>query len=75
MVIDPTVSIARYEAHRENYLRYLAAVDRLQAQIDNKEYQVPEEVQKEAPLIADEETLRYIERKEQVETQKDIAKK
>jgi len=75
MVIDPTVAIARYAAHRENYLRYLAAVDRLQAQIDNKEYQVPEEVQKEAPLIADEEMLRYIERKDQVDTQKDIAKK
>lgn len=75
MVIDPTVASARYEAHRENYLRYLAAVERLQAQIDNKEYQVPEEVQKEAPLIADEEMLRYLERKDQVDTQKDIAKK
>jgi adhesin transport system membrane fusion protein len=75
MVIDPTVAIARYEAHRENYLRYLAAVERLQAQIDEEEYHVPEEVQKEAPLIADEEMLRYLERQDQVDTQKDIAKK
>lgn len=75
MIIDPTVTTARYKSHRENYLRYLAVTQRLQAQLDEKEYKAPEEVQKEAPLIADEEMFHYLERKEQVETQKDIAEK
>jgi adhesin transport system membrane fusion protein len=73
MIIDPKVSEARYKAHQEQYLRYLAASSRLQAQLDGVDYKVPEEVQKEFPSIAAEEIRHYLERKEQLETQQSIA--
>jgi adhesin transport system membrane fusion protein len=74
ITIDPTIARARYNAYHENYLRYLAASARLQAQIDEKDYKVPEEVQEGSPLIADEETLHYLERKQRVESQLSASK-
>jgi adhesin transport system membrane fusion protein len=73
MIIDSTVAKSKYKTNREQYLRYLAITSRLHAQLDNKDYQVPEEVQKEAPPIAQEERHHYLERKQQFETQKAIA--
>jgi adhesin transport system membrane fusion protein len=73
MIIDPKVAEARYKSHREQYLRYLAASSRLQAQLDGTAYQVPEEVQKELPAIAMEEKRHYVERQQQLETQRSIA--
>lgn len=73
MIIDPTVAEARYKAHREQYLRYLAASSRLQAQLEGKAYKVPVEIEKEFPSIAVEEERHYIERQQQLETQKSIA--
>lgn len=73
MLIDPKVAEARYKAHREQYLRYLAAASRLQAQLDGVDYKVPEEVQKAFPSIAAEEMRHYLERKAQLETQQSIA--
>jgi adhesin transport system membrane fusion protein len=74
MVIDSTLVKSKYQTNREQYLRYLAASVRLQAQIDHKDYEVPEEVVKAAPSIAQEEKAHYQERIAQFETQKSIAK-
>lgn len=74
MIIDPTVAEARYKDHREQYLRYLAISARLQAQIEGEEYKVPEEIKKEFPSISMEEMQHYIDRQQQVNTQKSIAK-
>ncbi|MBY0500791.1 MAG: HlyD family type I secretion periplasmic adaptor subunit [Alphaproteobacteria bacterium] len=74
MIIDPTVAEARYKAHREQYLRYLAISSRLQAQINGEDYKVLEEVQKEFPSIFLEEMQHYTERQQQIKTQKSIAK-
>ncbi len=71
--LDPQVAQAREKSKREEYLRYLAAADRLQAQIDGKEYVVPEIVKQESPLIAESEMTHYRERMQQVATQKSIA--
>jgi adhesin transport system membrane fusion protein len=73
IALDPLVAQSKYKTNREQYYRYLAASERLQAQLDGKDYQVPEIIQKEAPLVASEEMERYLERKRQVETQKAIA--
>ncbi len=74
MIIDPTISEARYKASRDQYLRYLAASTRLQDQIAGRYYKVPEEVEKESPSIASEERRHYVEHKQQIETQISIAK-
>lgn len=74
MIIDPTVSEARYKSSREQYLRYLAASTRLQDQIAGKNYTVPQEVEMESPSIAFEERRHYQERLQQFETQLSIAK-
>lgn len=73
VIINPVIVESKYKAHREQYLRYLAMSERLQAQIDQKDYQVPGEVKQSSPLITKEEELRYRERKQQVDTQKSIA--
>lgn len=73
MHLDSTMATSRYQANREEYLRYLSAVARLQAQLDNKPFQVPAEVSKEAPKIAEEETARYQKRMEQLKNQQTIA--
>lgn len=73
MIIDSTIAESKYKTNREKYLRYLAINDRLQSQLENRDFQVPEEVKKESPVIAQEETQRYLDRKNQLETQKSIA--
>lgn len=75
MTIDPTDATAEFKTHRENYLRLFATSERLQSQIDGKDFKVPEEVQKEAPLIGKEEMTHYQERRKEVEIQLDIQKK
>jgi adhesin transport system membrane fusion protein len=73
MRLDPNVAQAREKSKREEYLRYLAAADRLQAQIDDKDYTVPDIVKRESPLIAEAEMTHYRERIQQIATQKSIA--
>lgn len=72
--LEPKVAKAHFKARREQYLRYLAAASRLEAQLDGKEYQVPEEIKKELPTVAREEATHYLERMKQLETQQSIAK-
>lgn len=73
MLIDSTISESKYKTNKEQYLRYLATNARLQSQIKNQDYQAPEIVKKEAPLIAQEEEKHFFERKHQFDTQKSIA--
>jgi membrane fusion protein, adhesin transport system len=74
MTIDPVIAKANYKAHREQYLRYLAAATRLQAQLNGKVFHVPEEIQETHPALAAEVQQHYFERKQQLETQQAIAK-
>jgi adhesin transport system membrane fusion protein len=71
--LDPNIAQAREKSNREEYLRYLAAAERLEAQIEGKPYTVPDLVKKEAPLIAESEMNHYRERIQQIENQKIIA--
>lgn len=73
MLIDPTVAESKYKTNKEQYLRYIATNARLQAQLNNQEYKVPEEVKTESPLIATESEEHYIQRTQQFNTQKSIA--
>lgn len=74
MRLDPKVAAVHYKANREQYLRYLATATRLEAQLEGTDYQVPEEVKKEFPAVAEEEMTHYRERKQQLTTQESIAK-
>jgi len=59
MKIDKTIAQARYKGDREQYLSYLAAQARLQAQINGTDFAMPSEVTEEAPKIAEETMQHY----------------
>jgi adhesin transport system membrane fusion protein len=73
MRLEPKIAEAHFKARREEYLRYLAAASRLEAQLKGKDYHVPEEVEKELPAVGAEEVTHYHERKEQLTTQQSIS--
>ncbi len=57
--IDNTVSQARYKEGLALYYRALAGVERLKAQTENRPFEVPKEVAKNVPAIAQKERERY----------------
>lgn len=75
MRIDPTIAEARLKEGRDNYYRYLAEVARLKAQTEGSDFVVPEEVQKNAPQVAEESRERHKARKERLANEINIAQK
>ena len=71
--IDKTIVGAEFEGSHTQYLNYIAAAARLKAQIEGKEFKVPEEVTKQAPDIAAQEMSDYQERQHQLKNQLEIA--
>ncbi len=73
MRIDPTIPGTRYTSHHQQYLHYLAAAERLQAQLNEEDYEVPEIVKIQAPDIAMEEMASFQEWKDHFESKKAVA--
>jgi adhesin transport system membrane fusion protein len=73
MRIDPTIAASLYKTNREQYSRYLATVARLEAQLKGEDYQVPEKIKNEYPIVAIDEMKHFLDRKLQLETQLGIA--
>ena len=71
--IDSTYARAKVTENRELYYRYLTAVERLRAQIQDKPFHIPAIVLKEAPDIANQETIRYTSHKERLKNEIQIA--
>ncbi|MEB3703008.1 HlyD family type I secretion protein [Candidatus Bealeia paramacronuclearis] len=71
--IDKTIVGAEYEGSHTQYLNYIAAQARLKAQIEGKDFVVPEVVTKQAPEIAAQEMSDYHERLHQLKNQIEIA--
>ena len=57
--INSTVAEARVQEGQDFYYRYLAAVERLRAQVDNKPYVTSPMVEDNAPIIAEQEMALY----------------
>ena len=75
MCIDPTIAQARLKEGRDNYYLHLAEVERLKAQTKAIDFAVPEEVEKNAPQIAEESRERHKARKKRLENEFNIAQK
>jgi adhesin transport system membrane fusion protein len=73
LVVDSTVAKDKYAEGLTLYYRTEAQISRLQAQSGGKPFVVPEEVQKNAPNIAEKETSLYQEALKRIETERQIA--
>jgi adhesin transport system membrane fusion protein len=72
--IDNTVAQARLQEGLDFYYRYLAAVERLKAQVEGKPFIVPQLVREKAPRVAEDEMMRYQARKQKLEKDLSIAR-
>ena len=75
MRIDPTIAKARLKESYDGYYQRLADVERLKAQTEDRDFSVPEEVQKNAPQAAAEAEERYKARQDRLKTEISIAQK
>ena len=73
--IDNTQASARLQEGENLYYRYLSEVQRLRAQINETPFVVPEEVQKNAPVVASRSMARYKARMGQYNNQIHIAQR
>ena len=73
--IDNTQASARLQEGTNLYYRYLADVQRLRAQISGTPFKVPDEVQKNAPVVAERSIARYQARMGQQNNQRNIAQR
>lgn len=71
--IDNTMADARVQENTEMYYRYLAAVARLKAQINQTPYVMPSIVEEKAPKIAEQEIARYTARTEKLKNELSLA--
>ena len=73
--IDNTQASARLQEGENLYYRYLSEVKRLRDQINGTPFEVPEEVQKNAPKVAERAMERYRARMNQYNNQVHIAQR
>ena len=71
--INSTVAEARVQEGQDFYYRYLAAVERLRAQIEDKPYVTPAIVEDKAPNIAAQEMATYQSRRQKLANDMAIA--
>lgn len=72
--INSTAAQARAQEGKDYYYRYLAAVERLKSQIENRNFVIPDVIQASAPEVGQQEMIRYQGRIQKLNNEIDIAK-